>query len=134
MMAHGKQRYEASKTKPVGQRLWWIATAPSLWALHFLTCYVTVAIWCEKVPSDEPTNGLWWLIGMYSVVAMFGIAIVGWLSFKSFRQEDPPLPYDFDDPDDRTNFLGFTAFLLALLSGVATLFTTLVFVLVRSCD
>ncbi len=132
-MTYGTKQHDESDPKPIRKSLWWIALAPSIWAIHFLACYLTVAIWCEKV-SSYGSDRLLWLICIYSVVAIAGIAIVGWLSFRNFRRHDPPVPYDFDDPHDRTNFLGFTAFLLALLSGIATLFTMLVFLFVRSCD
>ncbi|TWT94319.1 hypothetical protein Pla100_39300 [Neorhodopirellula pilleata] len=125
---------DESKPKPIRHRLWWIVIAPTLWAIHFLACYVTVAIWCEKAARpDAGGPPLVWIMA-YSVVAMAGIIWVGVLSYRNFRKGDPPLPYDFDDPSDRTHFLGFTAFLLALLSGIATLFTVLVFVLVKTCD
>ena len=28
--------------------LWTLFTAPVVWALHFLTCYIGAAIWCAK--------------------------------------------------------------------------------------
>ncbi|WP_407652746.1 transmembrane prediction [Aporhodopirellula aestuarii] len=117
------------------QQLWWIALGPSIWAVHFLACYLTAAIWCEKFASAGSANSpLWWLIGVYSVIALVGLIVVSVMSFRSFRRGDPPVSYDFDDPHERTPFLGFTAYLLSLLSIVATLFTVLVFLLVRSCD
>lgn len=127
-------RPDESKPKPISHRLWWIVIAPTLWAIHFLACYLTAAIWCEKAITSE-TSGppMLWIAG-YSIVALAGIVWVGVLSFRNFRSGSPPLPYDFDDPSDRTHFLGFTAFLLSLLSGIATLFTVLVFLLVRTCD
>jgi len=123
-----------SKPKSIRDRLWWIAAAPSAWAIHFLACYVTSAIWCEKYASDNRMATLWLWIGGYTLIAVTAIIAVGVLSFRNFRRGDPPLPYDFDDPTDRTHFLGFTAFLLSALSLIATGFTVLVFVLVRSCN
>lgn len=67
-------------------------------------------------------------------MAVTMIVAIGAASYRNFRRADPPLTYEFDDPTDRTHFLGFTAFLLSLLSLIATLFTALVFVMVRSCD
>nr|WP_202908851.1 transmembrane prediction [Roseimaritima ulvae] len=128
------RKHDESRPKPIRDRLWWVVSAPSLWALHFLACYITAAIWCEKASHPEQMSFLYALITGYSVVALVGIAAVGWLSYRNFRRGDPPLPYDFDDPQDRTHFIGFTTFLLAALSGIATLFTVLVFVLVGTCD
>lgn len=133
-MKMGIPKHDESKTKAIRDQLWWIAIAPSLWAMHFLACYLTAAIWCEKVSAPRDQFWLNALVTCYSVVAMVGIAVVGWLSYQSFRRGDPPLSYGFDDPAHRTHFLGFTAFLLSLLSGVATAFTILVFLLVGTCD
>lgn len=123
-----------SKPRSIRDRLWWIVAAPSIWAIHFLACYVTAAIWCEKYASDGRMSTLWIVIGGYTSIAVPAIIAVGIVSFRNFRRGDPPFPYDFDDPTDRTHFLGFTAFLLSGLSLIATAFTVLVFVLVRSCD
>ncbi len=120
--------------KPVTTTLWWIAIAPALWAAHFLACYVSAAIWCEKFASGGEKVWLNTAITAFSVIALTGIAWVAWSSLRNFRRGNPTLPYDFDDPEERTHFLGFTAFLLAILSGIATLFTVLVFLLVGSCD
>jgi len=125
---------DRSEPKPIRHRLWWIVIAPTLWAIHFLACYLTVAIWCEKATTSQNSGPpIAWIFG-YSIVALAGIVYVGMLSYRNFRSGNPPLPYDFDDPNDRTHFLGFTAFLLAVLSAISTLFTLLVFLFVRTCD
>jgi hypothetical protein len=116
-------------------KLWSIVIAPSLWSVHFLACYVTTAIWCEKVSATQSgTSTLRWLVAAYTIIALVGIGWVALRSFQNFRRADPPVPYDFDDPSDRTHFLGFTAFLLSILSAIAVAFTALVYVMVRSCD
>lgn len=127
-------KHDPTKRPSIRDRLWWIVISPSVWATHFLACYITVAIWCEKYSATGNVRTLGTLVFVYTGAALAVISVVTWLSFKNFRRGDPPIPYDFDDPDDRTNFLGFTAFLLSLLSLIATFFTALVFVMVRSCD
>ncbi len=133
-MTANAQQHPAYTRKPYRDRLWWLAISPSLWAVHFLVCYLTVAIWCEKTSAETDANILRWLACIYTCVAMVAITIVGWLSFKNTGQSDQPPPDEFDDLTDRSPFLGFTSFLLALLSGIATLFTALVFVFVKNCD
>lgn len=123
-----------SKPHPIRRGLWWIVLSPMVWAFHFLACYVTVAIYCEKFSSNSHHEWLWCLIGGYTAVAVAAIGVIACRSFRGFRQADPPLPYDFDDPSDRTHFIRFTAFLLSLLSLIATLFTALALLIVRSCD
>src|SRR5690606_23148142 len=43
--------------------LWRLVAGPATWALHFLLCYVTAAVWCEKharfPPSLELRGVLW---------------------------------------------------------------------------
>lgn len=133
--SEGLPRHDESKPQPIRHRLWWITISPTLWAIHFLVCYIGAAIWCERYAGSPNSLGpLLTLVSVATVVALAGILVIAWLSFKNFRAGDPPLPYDFNDPEDRSHFLGFTAFLLSALSLIATLFTALVFVLVRSCD
>ena len=133
------RKHSPDAHRSIRHRLWWIATAPSLWAVHLLACYIAAAIWCEKVgrpasPNPPAATPLWIFVGVVTAIAVVGILIVARLSWRNFRHRDPPLPFDFDVPNERTEFLGFTAFLLSMLSLVATLMTALVFVLIRSCD
>lgn len=126
-------QHDESKPQPIHKRLWWIVLSPSVWAIHFLACYLTIAIWCAKADSSGREWPLW-LLGGYTLVAVIAISAIGVSSYRNFRQSDPTFPYEFDDPSDRTNFIGYTAFLLSLLSLVATLFTAFALLIIRSCD
>ncbi len=128
------QQHDASAPKPIRKRLWWIVLSPSVWAIHFLACYLTVAIWCAKSDSSTITGWLLGMVGAYTLVAVAAISSIAASSYESFRRDDPDLEHEFDDPSDRTSFIGFTAFLLSLLSLIATLFTALALLMVRSCD
>ena len=33
--------------------VWGLTISPTIWALHFLACYVGGAVFCEKLASDE---------------------------------------------------------------------------------
>ncbi len=133
-MEVGRKKHDELQPKPIRQQLWWIVISPLVWSVHFLACYITTAIWCEKYAATGDARTLLSWVSAYTAMALIAIIAVGLLSFKSFRRSDAPMPYEFDDPSDRTHFLGFTAFLLSLLSLIATLLTALVFVMVRSCD
>lgn len=128
------QRHDESAPKPIRKRLWWIVLSPSVWAIHFLACYLTVAIWCAKVDPGTSSGLLLWLVSGYTLVAVGAITAIATSSYRSFRRDDPELAYEFDDPSDRTSFIAFTAFLLSLLSLIATLFTALALLIIRSCD
>ncbi|MCA9134043.1 MAG: hypothetical protein KDA45_12840 [Planctomycetales bacterium] len=120
---------------PSRRWLWWIVLSPMVWAVHFLACYLSAAIWCAKLADTaDSVRPLQWAVAWVTAIALGVIVWAGAVSYRQFRRGNPPVPYDFDDPADRTHFQGYTAFLLALLSCVATLFTALVFVLVGSCD
>jgi heme/copper-type cytochrome/quinol oxidase subunit 3 len=102
---------------------------------HFLACYITTAIWCEKfAESADDTAPILWLIVPYTLLAAVVICVTGWLSYQDHRRGPSSIPYDRGTEEDRRGFVGFATFLLSMLSLIATLFTALVFVLVRSCD
>ena len=127
-------KHDELKPTAIRHRLWWIVISPLVWALHFLSCYIASAIWCQKYAATGDANDLRSFIAVVTGVAVVAIGVVAWLSLRVVRTSDATLPYDFDAPAERTHFLSYTAFLLSLLSLVATLFTALVYVIVRSCD
>ena len=44
---------------------------PTIWAAHFLLCYVTAAIWCAKVAGpDGSLGGVRVAIAVYTVLAL----------------------------------------------------------------
>lgn len=116
------------------ESLWWLTLAPTIWALHFLASYLTAAIWCAKYSGeDRSIGGVPWAIGIYTAVALAGIAVSGWHGYRRYRYRGGGTPHDADTPEDRHRFLGFAALLLAALSGVATVWVGAVGMLFRSC-
>jgi hypothetical protein len=116
------------------QSLWHLTVAPGTWALHFLACYVTAAIWCERFAGRE--GGLGWVrgaIGVGTLIALAVIALTARSGWKRHTLGEATLPHDFDTPEDRHRFLGFATFLLAVLSAVATVFTALVALFFSDC-
>jgi len=116
------------------ESLWRLTTAPMIWAAHFLLCYLTAAIWCAKfVGADGSLWGVRVAIAVYTVVALVGIGITGWLGFQRHSVGLETVPHDFDSPADRHRFLGFATLLLSGLSAVATLYAALAAFLIGSC-
>lgn len=114
--------------------LWMVAASPVIWSLHFLLCYATAAIWCAKVAGGGgPLAGARVAIAAYTVVALAGIAAVGWRGLRRHGHGGDAPPHDDDSPEDRSRFLGFATALLSGLSGVATIYTALAAVFVGSC-
>ena len=115
--------------------LWLIVAPPTLWAGHFLLCYVTAAIWCARVAGRAgPLASARTAIGVYTVLALGGIAFFGWVGLRRHRlQPLEPAPHDEDTADDRHRFAGLATLMLATLSAVATIFVALAAVFIGSC-
>lgn len=117
------------------QRLWIVPASPVIWALHFMACYITAALWCGVVVGREgPLSSARLAIGVYTVIALAAIAAVGWLGWRAHRHGAGDPPHDADTPADRHRFLGFATVLLSGLSGVATLYSALAAVFIETCQ
>lgn len=116
-------------------RLWMLAAAPTIWSVHFLLSYITAAVWCAKfVPAGGPLGAVPAAIGVYTVVALAAIAMIGWTGWRQHSGYGAAAaPHDFDTPEDRQRFLGFATLLLAGVSAVATIYVSLGAVFFESC-
>lgn len=116
------------------ESLWLLIVSPTIWAAHFLVCYATAAIWCEKfAASMGALRPVRWAIAAYTILALVGIALNGWSGLRRHRYGSGSLPHDFDTPEDRHRFLGFATLLLAGLSAVAVLLESMVIIFFRDC-
>jgi hypothetical protein len=116
------------------ESLWVLIISPIIWTTHFLLCYLTAAIWCAKVAGRYGTlDGVRIAIVVYTVLALIGIGITGWLAFRRHSFGTATVPHDFDTPEDRHRFLGFATLLLSGLSGVGILYVALVAVFIGTC-
>ena len=115
--------------------LWLMVAPPTLWAVHFLACYLTVAVWCARVAGRTGALGsartaVW----VYTVVALAGIVFFGWTGLRRHRLK--PLeaaPHDEDTAGDRERFMGLAMLMLATLSGAATIYVALAAAFIGSC-
>lgn len=116
------------------ESLWWLAVPPAVWAVHFLACYVTAALWCEKMVSVGGDLGAArWIGATYTVVALAAIAMFGVRYWRRHRFEGGVAPHDEDDTRDRYRFLGLAGVLLSALCAIAVTFAALPFVFIASC-
>lgn len=116
------------------ESLWLLTAAPVIWAAHFLLCYLTAAIWCAKVVGQGGLLGdVRIAIAVYTVLALVGIGITGWIGYRRHTYGTASTPHDFDTPEDRHRFLGFATLLLSGLSAVAVLYVAVVAVFVDTC-
>lgn len=116
------------------ETLWLLAFSPAIWSIHFVLSYATASVWCAKISGrDNPIPGALTAILVYTVIALAGIFVVGWLGYRRHRLGNGNLPHDDDTPEDRTRFLGFATLLLSGLSAVATTFSAFVLFFFRRC-
>jgi hypothetical protein len=118
-----------------GESLWAMIVAPTIWAVHFLACYLLAAIFCAKAAAPSADFGTlrWWIAGFTCVA----LAAIGGCAIQAFRlghfMEGKAAPHDADTIEDRRRFLAYATLLLSGLSFVATLFVALPAVFVASC-
>ena len=114
------------------ESLWTLFTAPVVWALHFLVCYVLAAVWCAK-RGDLGFGIVQAGIAAATLVALTMIVLSAWLAWRQwgFGTQDPP----HDDPTahDRTLFQGFATLLISGLSFVAVLYVAMPLLFIDGC-
>ncbi|MDX1548989.1 MAG: hypothetical protein R3278_00395 [Lysobacter spongiicola] len=114
--------------------LWWLTTGPSIWAMHFLLCYVTAAVWCAKAGSPEaPLGAARTALWIYTAIALALILLSAWRGLRRHRIGHATLPHDADTPQDRERFLGFATLLLSGLSFVAVVYVAMAVAVIGSC-
>lgn len=117
-----------------GESLWAMIVAPTIWAAHFLACYILAAIWCAKAGrAADLATVRWWIAGI-TLAALAGIAASG---IQAFRRghfwQGKATPHDADTIQDRRHFLAYATLLLSGLSFVATLFVALPAIFFATC-
>lgn len=116
------------------ESLWWLAAGPSVWAGHFLACYLTAAIHCARVADrDLPIPEVRTALVVYTVVALLAIAWIARYGYRRHRVGTAAVPHETDSPQDRHRFLGFATWLLAGLSAVAVIYGSMVIFVFGSC-
>jgi hypothetical protein len=109
--------------------------SPTIWAIHFLLCYLAAAIFCAKAPgplADLEDVRLW--IGCLTLLALGGITYSG---ARAVRRGgfgyDETTPHDAGTVADRRRFVAFATLLLSGLSFVATAFVALPALFLETC-
>lgn len=133
--------HEKDDTQERNQSLWLLISSPTIWAVHFLACYLTAAIWCAKYAGpDRSLGNVRAAIAVYTVIAMVGIGFIGFVGYRRNRFQpmtmpnDRDTPHERDTPEDRHRLLGFATLLLSGLSAIATLFVALAAYFIGNCD
>jgi hypothetical protein len=111
-----------------------VVASPVIWSIHFLASYAFASVWCAKVAGR---NGSLFevrlVIAGLTAIGLTGIFLAGRAGYRRHRVGRAKLPHDSDTALDRRRFLGYAAYLLSLLSGVAVLYSALAAVFIGSC-
>lgn len=132
MSEHPPSRREEKRAfREEAESLIRITLAPVIWAGHFVLSYCTVAVACAKWGTTEPWRGI--LI----VLTVLALGAIVWTGWRSLRQWDVRRTGEFTDPEgkaeDRHQFLGHAAFLLAIISGIGVVYSGLPLLLLEGC-
>jgi hypothetical protein len=123
---------EMPTTDPPGEGLLTMIVSPTIWAVHFLLCYVTAAVVCAKAQGDFADVRL--LIAFLTILALGGITYSGARAVRhgGFAYARTA-PHDAGTVTDRRRFLAFATLLLSGLSFLATAFVALPALFVETC-
>lgn len=114
--------------------LWTLIATPTIWAGHFLFCYVVAAFDCapnERIFETIEATRL--AIAGVTAACLVAIAVIGLRAFREWRFNEGSFPHDEDTADDRERFMEFSSLLLAGLSFIAVLFVALPALLIADC-
>lgn len=134
--AHPQPRAVSAEDRVLPERrasLWQLVEGPSAWALHFLLCYATTAVWCARHARLPPSVGLRGTLWAYTAIALATIAWAGWRGLQRHAWGRGSLPHDDPTAGDRHRFLGYATLLLCGLSFVAVAYTAMAIAFVGSC-
>jgi hypothetical protein len=113
--------------------LWTLIIPPTVWALHFLLCYVYVAIRCAKGGPLTPLDDVRIVIAATTLVALMIVAVSGWIAWTQMSVEGDPPPHDASTVEDQHRFLATAKLLLAGLSFVAIIYTAIPAFILTDC-
>jgi hypothetical protein len=118
-----------------GTDLWRLIVSPTIWGVHFLASYVTVAVFCEKAGRTAALGPAEVMVVAYTVAALAGI---GWSTLGLWRVRgrsltDDDFEYEHNTPEERHRFLSHVALMLSVLSAVAVLYVAIPMIYLSSC-
>lgn len=118
---------------PPGTTLWALFAPPTLWALHFLFCYLYAALVCAFAGRDGSLEGARTAIAVATAVALGLVGLCARTALGEARIEGDPPPHNESTFEDRRRFLAVATLLLCALSFVAIVFTALPAFFVGDC-
>jgi hypothetical protein len=108
------------------ESLWTLAWTPTVWAAHFLLCYVLAALVCQDAARGLTFDGLRLAIGGFSVLAWLLIGVHAVRCARDVRGvPDGDGGVAAEPARTRRRFFAAAGLLLAALSAVAVLYSAL---------
>lgn len=118
----------------IRDNLWTLIRPPLLWATHFLTCYITVAVSCARAADPlQRIDGARSVIAVATLVALWLIAADGRRAWGEWRARHRSVPHDRSSASEQERLLELATLLLAALSLVAVSFVALPALLFVDC-
>ncbi|RFC62580.1 hypothetical protein DYI37_15120 [Fulvimarina endophytica] len=121
-------------SRQTADNLWTLIAPPTIWAFHFVICYVVAAVRCA--PNTGPFEAILatrWFILAFTLVCLLAIALIFRRSVVEWRGHGSGTVNDEDNPTARERFLEFSTILLAGLSFLAVVFTALPAAFITDC-
>ena len=123
------------RTAESRQRLWIVPGPLVVWAVHFMSCYITAAVWCGKVAGRlAPLGPARTAIVAFTAVALLIIGVIAAIGYRAHALGGEVAPHDADSAEDRHRFLGFAALLIAGLSAVAVMYSAMSAAFIETCQ
>lgn len=126
---HGRRTLGA-RLRDLRVTLWTLIVPPGVWAVHFMFCYLWVAVSCAR-QGAFPRFTTAFVIG--TLVALGIIVASGAIAWMQSRTPGDPAPHDEGTDIDRLRFLAKSTLLLAGLSFVAVIFTAAPALMLTDC-
>ena len=112
-----------------------ITLGPVVWMAHFIVSYAATAVFCAKL--DAPEVAIAWLRWGLIGATLLALGTIAWLGRQSWRQWRTGNEDIWEDPaatsEDRHQFLGHAALLLAVISFIGVIYTALPAVFAATC-
>lgn len=126
---------ESEEFREERDSLWRLALPPTIWALHFVASYGAAALVCARLGGDA--QAVVALRGGIVALALVALVAIGALGRRAWRQWDMMRDREWENDqahgEDRHQFLGHAAFLLAVISAIGVIYVTLPALLVEGC-
>ncbi|WP_375271196.1 hypothetical protein [Sphingomonas sp.] len=129
-MSDEREKGLAGRVRERRVTLWTLIVPPTVWAVHFMFCYLWVAVSCAKLASFARFPVAF---AAGTLVALAIIVASGVVAFLQSRTPGDPPPHDESTGVDRTRFLATATLLLAGLSVVGVLFTAAPALMLTDC-